>query len=188
MMADFLTRADVDAFGSELVDFAQRAAAHALSPHLQNLEQQQAVLAERLRIEAKHRLDQQVAAAVPDYASIDRDPRWHQWLRGTDALNNRVRQALLNDAVNRADAHSIIAIFRSFMREGGGSASGQSSATAERSARPSGQRTYTRDQIAQLYSAHRKGLLTGPAWERQEQDIFAAQRENRIFDVPYLTK
>ena len=77
---NFLTRADVDNYGTDLVDFAQRAAAHAIAPHLQNLNAENAELRQRLAVEARYRLDQQVEAAIPNYRDIDRDPRWHQWL------------------------------------------------------------------------------------------------------------
>src|SRR5262245_38917979 len=56
----FLTRADIDNYGSDLVDFAQRAAAHAMAPHLESLNAENAELRQRLAVEAKHRLDQQV--------------------------------------------------------------------------------------------------------------------------------
>jgi hypothetical protein len=45
-----------------------------------------------------------------------------------------------------------------------------------------GRRTYTCDQIAQLYAAHRQGAYAGREieWVRQEIDIFRAQREGRV--------
>ena len=52
-MANYLTQEDVQNYGSDLVDFAQRAAAHAVAPHLQNLEQQNAELQRRLAKEAR---------------------------------------------------------------------------------------------------------------------------------------
>jgi len=36
-MASYLTQEDVQNFGHELVDFSQRAAVHAVAPHLQEL-------------------------------------------------------------------------------------------------------------------------------------------------------
>jgi hypothetical protein len=39
---------------------------HAVAPHLKNLEQQNAELRQRQAIEARHRLDERVAAAVPN--------------------------------------------------------------------------------------------------------------------------
>jgi hypothetical protein len=73
MVANYLTEQDVRDYGSELLDVSQRAALHAVAPHLMSLEQQNAELQRRLAKEARHRLDQQVAAAVPDYQTIDRD-------------------------------------------------------------------------------------------------------------------
>ena len=61
-------------------DFAQRAALHAVAPHLQNLVQQNAELRQRLAIEARHNLDAEVERAVPNYREIDQDLRWHRWL------------------------------------------------------------------------------------------------------------
>ena len=72
---------------------------HAFARHLHNLEQQNAELRQRLAIEARHRLDQQVERAVPNYREIDQDPRWHQWLLSSDPLSGRQRQQLLNDAI-----------------------------------------------------------------------------------------
>ena len=55
-------------------DFAQRAALHAVAPHLQASEQQNLELQNRLAREARHRLDRQVERAVPNYREIDQDP------------------------------------------------------------------------------------------------------------------
>ena len=67
-----LTPEDLQTWGGDLINLTQRSALHAVSPHLQSLEQQNAELRQRLAQEARHRLDQQVAAAVPDDLEIDR--------------------------------------------------------------------------------------------------------------------
>jgi hypothetical protein len=77
-MANYLTQNDVDNYGHDLLDVSQRAALHAVAPHLQNLQQQNAKLRQRLAKEARHRLDQQVEQMVPDFREIDRNPRWHR--------------------------------------------------------------------------------------------------------------
>ena len=71
-------------------------------PKLQEIEQQNAELRQRLAKEARRRLDQAVELAVPNYREIDRDPRWHRWLLGIDVLSGRVRQQLLNEAIAAA--------------------------------------------------------------------------------------
>jgi hypothetical protein len=181
---NFLTRADVENYGSDLVDFAQRAAAHAMAPHLQNLNAENAELRQQLAREARHRLDQQVAAAIPNYRDIDRDPRWHQWLMTLDPLTGQIRQQLLNDAIASGSVARVSAFFRGFQQEATNSPAPQRSRNTA-SSKP----TYTRDQIAQLYSAHRKGAYAGreAEWARIEADIFRAQHENRVQGV-YLTK
>ena len=51
-MADYLTRDDVDNDGPELINVTQRAALQALSPHLTNLQQQNAELQQRLAVDS----------------------------------------------------------------------------------------------------------------------------------------
>jgi hypothetical protein len=105
-MADYLTQDDVENYGPELIDVTQRAALQAVAPHLQNLESQNAQLQQRLAVESRRRLDQQIAAAVPDYQEVDRNPAWHRWLLGIDHLSGRVRQTLLNEAIAVGDPPS----------------------------------------------------------------------------------
>jgi hypothetical protein len=122
-MADYLYQSDIDNYGPELIDVTQRAALQAVGPHLENLAQQNAALRQRLAIESRRRLDQQIAAAVPNYQEIDRDPRWHRWLLGIDTLSGRVRQHLLNDAIASGDANRVYSFFKGFEREAGGALS-----------------------------------------------------------------
>ena len=55
-------------------DFAQRAALHAVAPHLQASEQQNLELQNRLACEARARLDAAVERAGLNYREIDQDP------------------------------------------------------------------------------------------------------------------
>ena len=77
-MSDYLTQDDVQNYGGDLLDVSQRAAMHAVTPHLQALGQQNAELQRRLAIEARKNLDQRVATAVPNYQAIDQNPAWHR--------------------------------------------------------------------------------------------------------------
>jgi hypothetical protein len=124
MAPDYLTQADVANYGTDLIDFTTRAAAHAVAPQLQHLGQQSAELMQRLARETRARLDREVAAAVPNYLEIDQDPRWHQWLIQVDPLNGRMRQELLNDAIAAGSATRVVAFFRGFQREVGQPAAG----------------------------------------------------------------
>lgn len=189
MAPTYLTEQDLRDYGSDLIDVTQRAALHALSPELQEIRQQNAELQRRLAQEQRHRLDQQIERALPDFRERDRDPRWHEWLRGTDILSGRVRQQLLNEATASGNPERVLAFFRSYQREAGGTHASSAAPGRARSA-SSGKPSYTREQIGQLYEANRKGAYVGreSEWARIENDIFAAQREGRVQGLPYLTK
>jgi hypothetical protein len=191
MTQQYLTQADADHFGYDLLDVTKRAALEVVAPHLQTLEQQNTKLRQQVAREQRRRLDEQVESAVPDFREIDRNPRWHRWLLGIDTLSGRVRQTLLNEAVASGNSNRVREFFERFRREEGGSTSQTYSPTTNRQARSySGKPTYTRTQIGQLYEQHRKGAWTGreDEWARLEADFFAAQREGRVAGGPYLTK
>ena len=184
-MADYLTRKDVDDYGHDLVDFAQRAAAQALTPHLQHLDQQNAELHQRLARTSRLALDQSVEQAVPNYRDIDRDPAWHDWLRSSDPLSSQPRQFLLNDAIAQGDAPRVIAFFKGFERasQAAPPAPQHRAAASRASTRPSPSGTiYTRAQISKLYDQHRRGAYVGreAEWDRLEFDIIRAGAEGRI--------
>jgi hypothetical protein len=186
MPQDYLTQADVQNYGPELVDFAQRAAAHAVAPQLAQLGAQSAELMQRLARETRARLDRDVEAAVPNYREIDNDPRWHQWLRQVDPYNGRIRQELLNDAIAAGSATRVVAFFRGFLREQGSQPSpvfewGPGQVLERTRPRPQGT-VYTRDQIKHFYELHRRGKFIGreDEWNRLEWEIIRAGREGRI--------
>jgi hypothetical protein len=120
---------------------------------------------------------------VPNFREIDRNPRWHRWLLGIDSLSGQVRQNLLNAAIARGDANSVREFFARFLREDG--ATQPSSAASNQR---SGRQIYDRALIGRLYEARRRGQFNDADWARLEADIFAAQREGRVQDVPYITK
>ena len=188
-MANYLTSDDIQNYGSDLIDLTQRSALHAVAPHLQEIQQQNAELQRQLAREARRNLDAAVERAIPNYREVDRDPRWHHWLLEIDPLTGLRRQQILNDAIQSTDAGRVAAFFKGFMREAGNIQ--PASAHAERARTTSSNRpTYTHEQIGQLYSAHRRGEFAGreAEWARIEADFFRAQREGRVVGMPYLTK
>jgi len=182
-MSDYLNQNDVNQFGPELIDVSQRAALHAVAPHLQHLEQQNADLQRRLAQEARRNLDQQVERAIPNYREVDRDPRWHQFLRGIDPFTGQSFQALLNIAIADGSASRVATIFRAFMNQAGDTQQPPANTSYARGQRSSGGRQiYTRDQVKALYRAHQQGAYAGreQEWMRQEVDIIRAGAEGRI--------
>jgi hypothetical protein len=162
-----------------------------VAPHLQNLEQQNRALQQRLAKEARHRLDAQVERAAPNYREIDRDPRWHRWLLGIDAHTGQIRQRILDNAIASGSAARVAAFFNVF--QGENAATGQAGTSqAPRRGRSvaAGKPVYTRPQIASLYQAHQKGAYVGreAEWNRLERDIIAAGREGRVLNPDFVTK
>jgi len=190
-MPKYLTEQDEQNYGRDLIDFSMRAAAQAVAPAVQDLQQQNAALQQQLARETRQRLDMQVAQAVPDYQEIDRDPRWLRFLLETDPLSGCPRQQLLNDAIAHGDVYRVVAFFRGFLNEyrttnGGVSSTATPRSRTTRSA-PSGT-VYTNESIKALYEQRRRGKITDADWARIENDIFAAQKEGRVAATPYWTK
>jgi hypothetical protein len=167
-----------------------------VAPHLQELDRRNAALEQRLAHETRKNLDFAVERrltqlGLPNYQEVDRDPRWIQWLAGTDELSGRSRQTLLNDAVANGDVGRIGSLFKGFndsLREQG---SGSRSSAPGRSRSAQGDKpVYTPQQIKQIYEMKRRGMWKGREDEfaRLEQDIFRAQHERRILAPVYLTK
>jgi hypothetical protein len=187
MSNSYLTHQDVENYGPELIDVTQRAALHAVTPHLQMIAEDNAMLRNRLAVEARHRLDAQVERAVPDYREIDHNPLWHRWLLGIDSLSGRVRQLLLNEAISAGDARRVKEFFAQFKREAGGAQT--PAASRSRSSRaPSGQQIYTPKMIGQIYERRRKGEFSDEAFAKIEADIFDAQKSGRVQMVDYISK
>ena len=102
------------------------AAAHAVAPHLQELERQNAELRNHLAREVRRNLDQRLAEAVPNFREIYRGQRWLQWLTVRDALSSgQIRRQLLDDAVAKGNAGRVIAFFRGFLQEAAAGRHGQ---------------------------------------------------------------
>src|SRR4051812_11558052 len=113
----FLTPEDEANYGRELLDVTQRAALQAVTPRIQEIEQQNANLRQQVARERRRALDQAVELSVPGFREIDRNPRWHRWLLGIDVLSGRVRQTLLDEAVSAGAAPRVISFFKSFQNE-----------------------------------------------------------------------
>jgi hypothetical protein len=121
-MRNYLTHDDVQNYGHELIDFAQRAAAQYAAPHLQRVEEENAEMRRQIAIQTRARLDADLAAAVPNWREIDNDPRWLAWLSETDPLTGATRQRVLDDAIAAGSASRVIAFFNTFQAQHGGAA------------------------------------------------------------------
>jgi len=188
MAANYLTQQDVNEYGNEVVDFAQRAALHALAPDLQRLSDQNAEMRARLSRETQRNLFQTLDRAIPDWRRINADPNWIGWLHGRHELSGLPRQRWLDDAVAQGDAGRVIEIFRGFLQTAAGhreQVRSRQATAGPRQATVTGRHVYSRPEIARLYAAHLAGAYAGREadWARQEADIIAAGREGRVLNA-----
>ena len=121
-------------------------------------------------------------AALNDVA---RDARWYRWLEGVDPPTGRVRQQLFDDAMargNYAQARTLAQQFENARATG-------TLMLRRATTMPSYDKPfYSRQEIRQNYERHRKGQLTGAAWDRLEHDMIAASAEGRVANAVPLAK
>jgi hypothetical protein len=113
----YLTEKDVQDYGPDVLDLAQRAAKHAIAPDLDRMAEENARLRKQIAEDRKRGLYQTLDAQIPDWRQIDNNPRWRQWLLLPDLYSGRIRQQLLNDAIQAADATRVSSFFRGFLAE-----------------------------------------------------------------------
>jgi hypothetical protein len=118
---------------------------------------------------------------------VTADARWHQWLSLPDPATGRVRQQLYADAIERGDhirARMFVEQFEQARATGMLSFGSYRRQYAPRDNKP----FYTRPQIRNYYEQHRRGELTGAAWDQLERDILRASAEGRIANPAPLAK
>jgi hypothetical protein len=178
-MAAWLTEKDLQDYGHDVLDLAQRAALHAMTPELQRLDAQNESLRQQVAQEQRRGLYQTLDAQLPNWKEIDSDPRWRQWLLFSDPLNGRPRQALLNEAINRGDATRVLSFFRGFLREAGQSPQPQHASSA-----PTSTRVYSRADIKRASDNFLRGRISEADYQKLMTDMHRAIGENRIADPP----
>jgi hypothetical protein len=178
----YLTQKDVNDFGYELLDVAQRAAQHAVGPELQRLHEENQELQDQLTSTAKTTIDQYLDREVPNWRQINVDERFHSWLLQPEPYSGIIRDRLLKDAAHAANAQRVASFFKGFLREEGVAGQAPAGQAPQRTPRraPSGKPIYTRPQIEQMWARRRKGEIGDEAWARWEHELIAAGREGRI--------
>ena len=113
----YLTEKDVQDYGPDVLDLAQRAAKHAVAPEFARMEQENERLRKQIADDRRRGLYQTLDAQIPNWREIDNNPRWRQWLLLPEQYSGRIRQQLLNDAIQAADAIRVSSFFRGFLTE-----------------------------------------------------------------------
>jgi hypothetical protein len=205
-----ISPADVEAWGPDLVEAAQRWAEVRLAPRLEELERRvmvaesgtQNVMARSAAQMVEMALDQ----AVPHWREINDSTEFHTWLNQVDPFSGRRRQELLTEAHRSGESARTAAIFRGFLNEQTAVSQPAGILPNHTGAPPADrlplevlavpgrgptaplaqgapeQRQWTGAQITQFYRQKQRGMWAGREDEeaRLEADIIAAGREGRV--------
>lgn len=211
-----VTAEDEQKYGPELLSLIQRAARDVVNPSLDKLARQTQEmtnnliqpLQERVAATSSATIYQTLDQQLPEWRTINVDPRFKAWMRLQDVYSGVVRDTLLQDAFQAADAPRVISFFRGFLLE--------EQVTGNRPVLPQAQPAFlppqpaidplllaapgrhkpagsepplsadkpvfTRAQITKFYDDVRRGAYIGHDQLRMntEAQIFAAQSEGRI--------
>lgn len=123
-----VTAADEEAFGAPLIDLQRRIAREQFASVVAPLQEQIKQLEERNK-----QLETQVGQAnaavgqtsfevrlrqlVPDFDTINSDPKWVEWLNATDPLTGAPRGAVAQDLFNRGDAEGVARVVKLYQQE-----------------------------------------------------------------------
>ena len=119
-----LSAQDVENYGQEMVDFAQRAARDAVRGEIDALRSENAQLKQQLagqaattQASAHEVFLSNMDAQFPQWRSMNENPAFLAGLEGPDLLRGQQRRALLNDAVGQRNTVRTIALFKSYLSE-----------------------------------------------------------------------
>jgi hypothetical protein len=123
-----ITDDEIRAFGPDLYDFIQRAAAQIASKEvsrqtagvkskIQQVEQAASQAATSVAQSAREKLFVALTDAVPNWEAQNTDPGFIAWLDQRDPFSGEVRGKLLNEAYGRNDPERVIAFFTRFQQE-----------------------------------------------------------------------
>jgi hypothetical protein len=182
---------DREKYGDDLLDVIKRTA------------QEQVAAKDQEIAELKRRLDSvhqdtaktaevtfydQLSAKVPDWVTINGEDSFLKWLDEYDELTGRTRQDLLSEAEGARDAERVARFFTKWK-----AAQQQNVATSQRNLQaqvtpdsnkvvkpPVGKRYFTRAEIAEFYSAARRGEIKAKDMVAMEAEIHSATVEGRI--------
>ena len=187
----YLTEQDDEAFGKDVVDLVRRGAreegakfakqAADMQTRLESMERQ--LQAER-EAAARSRADNFFSALtslVPDWESQNTDPKFLEWLDGSDTQYGPSRMSLLQNAFNAFDVKRVAAVFLAFRDRTDPKRVGlarQVTPAHSRSANPpaptEGTRSFTQQEIANFYDAWRRGEISDEDAARIEKQINVA--------------
>ena len=205
---NLITDEDRSNYGDDLIDLTRRAAMEAVGPEIESLRAENQNLKRQVGTTSKRELFMELDRSLPDWRRINTSVQFKTWLRLPNVYTNRVRQEMLNEAVDGAKAPQVLALFKDFLAEQGATgqqvqpqsveqvhpprvpavqletlaAPGRARPASGENQVPADKPYYTRAGISKFFDEKRRGLWAGRETEAQriENDLSLAQREGRI--------
>ena len=207
-----VTDKDVTDYGEDMVEFARRVTreevvplAQAVQQLMSRIDQLQGVVpvvqqvAHQQAQNTHEKFYAALTARVPDWRTVNENPKFHDWLLSPDPLSGLQRQTLLTDAHNSLDLTRVVSVFEMWKRENGIAPAHQPTAKSNAASKlerqiapgrasgttppsPSEKKQWTRQDITDFFRDKMAGKYKGREDEARklESDIFLAQREGRV--------
>jgi hypothetical protein len=115
-----LTEAEIADYGPEFVDVMRRVAAETAGPlqaEIRNLRGQLGYVQQETGNAFLTRMNSTIESMIPNWADLNRDPRFIQWSQLPDVFSGAIRKTLMQDAWNSGDAQRVAAFFQAFLTE-----------------------------------------------------------------------
>lgn len=202
---ELITKDDIDEYGPEIIDLISRASTMAARQEMSSVVAQLAARIDKLEgsmqgvaqttAATTHSLfESELSKLVPNWATLNTDPSFLEWLEVSDPFTGAKRLDLLQSAASNSDAARVANFFKAYLSENTQVASESVSAPTNnpkeklvapgktKVATPTqeGKRTWTRAEIAKVYDDKMAGRISAKEFDKLERDIFAAQHEGRV--------
>lgn len=189
--SSLISAEDREKYGDDLLDVIKRAAQEQVSAkdgEIADLKRQLESVTTTTAKSAEVSFFDQLGTLVPDWVAINAEDQFLKWLDEHDEFTGRTRQDLLSDAEKARDANRVAKFFNSWKATQVSQATNtqrnleaQLTPDSNRiTAPPAGKRFFTRGEIAEFYSAARRGEVSAKEMVAMESEIHAATLDGRI--------
>jgi len=115
-----LTEQEIADYGPEFVDVMRRVVADATGPlnaEIQNLRGQLGHVQAETGNAFLSRMNSTLNASVPNWAELNKNPRFIEWSQLPDIFSGAIRKVLMQEAWNSGDPHRVAAFFHAYLAE-----------------------------------------------------------------------
>lgn len=202
-----VTAQDVEDFGQDMIDLvtkiatsiaqaAVKSAGGQFETRVTELKQSMDSISETTARTAAEMFNDALTKQVPNWKQVNVDPAFLVWLDEVDDFTGAKRLELLTDAYTKMNLARTAKFFEKFLEESKPVAAAPAapapvadaskllspgkSRTAAPTQAPANDKMWTPGDIQKLYSDQRTGKISKEEFDKQERDLFKAQRENRI--------